>query len=347
MSSRYPAGITRFDNNASASPSADVYSTAMPPQPSRVQTPIEASQPIMARPRNPVNLPADASTRNAPYGSAQPMGVHGQQAHHRHNHHQPPQSPLTAATYNFQQLTRQINPFDADFEGAQRSAPSGAPVSYHDHPQGQQGSLQPTPLLQRPNVHTSQQLGHQSNQYSGQQAASMPSGDYLGYGGSSQPMRHGQEPNMYRRPDVAPQYVHHGHHYTDAGNSSHHQNFGHLLDMDKAMSKFDNKSPPCIDLEESEESSPEPSISRGDMSYFDTPAPHMGAARRRQSGQTAVPLSGSMNRSTVSQPHQEAPAHPEDNHRSRSTEATMQKNGQLFHRLHPGDRWGKNPLDPM
>ena len=356
MSSQRSAAINHLQSNASTSPSMDVYSTAMPYPASNVQAPIEVVQSPIVRPRRPLNLPPDDSPWNALYGGAQPMRVRGQ--HPRHSHRQLPQSPLPAAAYDFQQLSRHIDPFDANFQGAQRFAPNAAPASYHGQVRGRQGRLQRTAPLQMPNVHTSQQLGHQSHLYGGQQAASMAPGDYVGNGSSSQTRGYVQVPNMYTR-SSAPQYVQHGHHYTHAGNGSHHQHVDHFLHMGGAMmhevprrhevtGRVNRPSPSYVNLEDS----PEPSLIQDDH-VTDQFYPGQASPYKKSNGTKLNPkhvpvLSGTVNRGTSSGPHQvKAPAQSQDNHGSRSTETTCQMRGQLFHRTHPGGRWGKFVMDLM
>ena len=293
---------------------------------------------------------------SAPYGNSQPVSMGGQ--HPRNVYSQRPHSPLPLTAHDFKRLSS-----DADFQGAQYFTPSGAPASQHNRRQGRQRSLQPTPRLHNPNVHTSQQLGHQSNLYGYQQGAGATSGDHLDYGANSQPMGHVQMPSMYTTPEVVPQYVQHGHHYTAAGDGSHHQNVDQSLHMEGAMmheapGQFYRGSPLYVNVDNLH---PEPSPYPDgpdpkhspypdglDKPHFDTGSSHTKLAEE-QLRQGSIPsLSGNKDKGAVSQPHHgETMAHGKGVHRPKGTEATCHMNGHLFHRTHPDNDWGKSLVHIM
>lgn len=342
MSSQWPAAINSLPNNMSTSRSTtDVYGAAMPRPSSNVQASAGANHPASVRARRPTNMPVDTSAWNAPYGDAQPMNVGGRRP--RSIHGPSSQYPLPAGAYDFQQLSRQINPFDADFQGGQHLAPNRAPVSYHSRPKDRQDSLQLTPRLQNPNVHTPQQLGRPNNLNRYQQAASVNSGDYQDYRESSR-ARHVQVPNMYAAPELVPECVQHGHHSTDAGNGGHWQHVDHSLPMGEAMmhgvpGQFDNFWP-------------EPGFFNDghvtDSSQPYTASPYMQPAGTQLYQGSAPSPSGNVNKGAVPQPHQEeAPAHRKDKRGPKNTEETCHKNGRLFHRTGPGDEWSKFLIDLM
>ena len=348
--SQQSAAINHLYSNWSASPSADVYSTAMPRPSSNMQSSVEAGYAGIVRPRRPLNLPAGGSMWNAPYGNSQPVSM-GRQ-HPRNIYSQQPQRPLPVAAYDFERLSSQTNPFDADFQGAQHFAPSGASASYDNHLQGRQGSSQPTPRLHNPNVHRSQQLGQQSNLYGYQQGAGATSGEHLDYGASPQPMGHIQMPSMYTTPEVVPQYVQHGHHYTAAENSSQHQHVDQSLHMGGAMmheapGQFYRGSPLYVNVDNLHPE-PSPYPDGPDKSHFDTGSSHTQPAKEQLRQESISSLSGTKDKGAGSQPHHgETLAHGKEARKPRGTEATCHMDGHLFHRTNPEDDWGKFLIDIM
>ena len=347
MSSQRRTAINSLLGNLSTLQSTDVYGTAMPRPSTNAQAPGAASHLASVRTRRPTNLPMDTSAWNVPYGDAEPMSVRGRRPRGMHGPRS--HSPLPAGAYDFQQLSRQINPFDADFQGGQHFTPERAQVSYHGRPKGRQDSLQLTPQLQNPNMHTSQQLGRQNDLNRHQQAANMASGDYLDYRGSSR-RRHVQVPNTYTAPDLVPEYVQHGHHSTHTGNGSRRQNVDHSLPMGEAMmdrvpGQSTRQSPSYDNFH------PEPGfVHHGhvtDPSHPHIESPYMQAAGTELYQGPAPSQLGSVNTDTGSQPYQEeAPAYGKEK-RGPKTEEICQKNGQLFHRTGPRDEWGKSLIDLM
>ena len=260
-------------------------------------------------PRRPARLSADASTRNAPHGSTQPVTFGGQQP--RNSRNQPLQNLPPIEAYDFEQLSRLVNPFDPYFE---------APENYHNHPQG---SSRRTPRLQHPSVHASQQLGHQDSLYGDQQAASVTSENYLEYGGG-----HIREPDMYPVPGLINEHVQHGHHDRDAGMGSHYQHVDRFLPLQEArmhgVTGQVNRWEPFYIYPENfcPESSFPYNGSDTDRSYLDR-SPSMQVAGTQ------------------------LPTHVQNSHGPNRTEATCHMHGQLFHRTYPGDEWGKFLMDFM
>ena len=351
MSFPWSAASNFLPNNSSTSPTTYVPGAAMSRQSSNVQASIGASQPANVRAQRPTNPSMEASAWNAPYGNAQPMNVGGRPS--RNVQRQPSQRQLPAAACDFQRLSSRINPFHADFQRGQHFAPNRAPGSNHSRRTAREESLQSTPRLQNPNAQASQQLGHQRNLHRHQQAAGMASRDYLDSRGSSQPRRHVQVPNIYEAPELASESVYHGHHSTDAGNGSRHQHVGHSKPMGEAMVHGDagqanRRSTSYMDVNNLY---PDPSFFHSrrvpdhvpNRSHLYTASPYARSART-QLDQGPVPsLSGTGKKSTASRPRQgKVPVQVEDSQGPKGTEEVRQMDGQLFHRTHPEDKWGKS-----
>ena len=78
-------------------------------------------------------------------------------------------------------------------------------------------------------------------------------------------------------------------------------------------------------------------------SHFHTGSPHARSARTQLEQGSLASLSGTGKKSTGTQPCQgKVPVHEEDSQGSRGTEEVCQMDGQLFHRTHPKEKWGKS-----
>ncbi|KAL8796505.1 MAG: hypothetical protein Q9195_001179 [Heterodermia aff. obscurata] len=347
MSSRRSATINHSNNYTSASPSADVYSTAMGLLSSNMRTSTGASSSGAGRARRHINLSADASSRYSPYGNAQPGSVGGHDR--RGGRSQLAQSPLPAGAYDLSQLSRQTNAFDLNFQEREHQTSRRAPTGFHNGPD----SSQPTPLLQQPNLWTSQQLEDQDDLlWRDQQAASLGSENYVEYRGSSQPMGYTGVSDIHMTPELAPEDVHVGHHYGDAGTGNHLQHVDHSVPMGETMmhgvSDQGNRLAPSYMNEKNFHLDPS-FFQNGpdtDRSYLDTPSPYMQSAGTQPHHGSVPAQSRTVNRGIISQPHREkAPAQVEN--KPNSTEAICHINGQLYHRSHPQEKWGKFLIDLM